>query len=177
MPTNHIFSYFRGARAGCAPPGSAPDCVCNKLEAIIYYSKPQRGTPKHYGNSGTVIIHEYVECVFPNDSRAGDDCYRDAEIYWIFEIIDWMSCKVNWGMFRIYSCREQIHISNRKTGYTYKRCAYKLKRKGVGVGIWKWFISFENVVLWLFIEMNLCETSPPHLWNHNIDTCVIHMQK
>jgi hypothetical protein len=84
MPTNHIFSYFRGARAGCAPPpppGSAPDCVCNKLEAIIYYSKPQRGTPKHYGNSGTVIIHEYEECVFPNDSRARDDCYRDAEIY------------------------------------------------------------------------------------------------
>ena len=48
---------------------------------FIYYSKPQRGTPKHSGNSGTVIIHEYEECVFPNDSRARNDCYRDAEIY------------------------------------------------------------------------------------------------
>jgi len=38
-------------------------------------------TPKHNGNSGTVIIHEYEECVFPNDSRARDDSYRDAEIY------------------------------------------------------------------------------------------------
>ena len=25
-PENHIFSNFRGARAGCAPPGSAPAC-------------------------------------------------------------------------------------------------------------------------------------------------------
>ena len=26
-PKNYIFSNFRGARAGCAPPGSAPDYI------------------------------------------------------------------------------------------------------------------------------------------------------